>query len=91
MLARNSAEKEALQQDYPRLQSGSHVIQGASCHLYRLKCIAKGIELEAKGMKISRGKSCTMVARQMFGLSTGVSRQVVLERLQQEIKEFENG
>lgn len=80
-------ERAALGQDFPRLQSGAHVVQGAGVHVARLAALKAGVKLEARGMT-RRGKSCTMIVRQMFNLPVGTSRDTLIERLEKEIKEY---
>jgi len=47
---------------------------------YRLIVIRSGVRLEAKGMRASRGVSCTKLAKQETGLKTN-DRQKLIEAL----------
>ncbi len=47
--------------------------------LFRLKALAKGLELEIKGMKMSRGRSAYSIAKEEYGLKG--NRTTVLEKL----------
>ena len=87
MLDRKPICKAALQRDYPKRQSGSHVLEGAGVHVARLLALKGGVKLEGLGMK-RRGKSCTMIVRQMFGLPISAKREELIARLEKEIKEF---
>jgi hypothetical protein len=89
MLARKSAEKEALQQEWPKMQSGTHTVQGMGVHLARLSALKAGLKLEKLGMK-RRGRSCTNIVRQMFGLKGAVGHDELIARLEQEIKELQS-
>lgn len=80
-------ENAALGKDYPQRQNGSHVVTGMGVHIYRLACLRGGIKLEAKGMKLSRGKSCTRVARDMFNLPRATQEELIA-LLEKEILEF---
>ena len=80
-------EKAALGREYPKAQTGTHAITGMGVHVARLAALKGGIKLEARGMK-RRGKSCTQIVRQMFGLPVSTSREVLIERLEREILEL---
>lgn len=55
---------------------------------YQLLAIRGAVKMEALGMK-KRGRSATMTARLMFNLPVGVSREIIIEKLNEAIKEFE--
>jgi hypothetical protein len=46
---------------------------------FRLATILSGVKLEAKGIKMSRGQSCTALAKQMLGLPRNTNRDVVIQ------------
>jgi hypothetical protein len=45
---------------------------------FRLATILSGVKLEAKGLKLSRGQSCTAIAKQMLGLPRNTKREVII-------------
>jgi len=47
--------------------------------LFRMKTLAKGLELEIKGMKMSRGRSAYSIVKEEYGLKG--NRTTVLEKL----------
>lgn len=47
--------------------------------LFRMKTLAKGLELEIKGMKMSRGRTAYSIVKEEFGLKG--NRQTVLKKL----------
>jgi len=47
--------------------------------LFRIKTLAKGLELEIKGMRMSRGRTAYSIIKEEFGLKG--NRQTVLEKL----------
>ena len=49
---------------------------------FRIATLMKGIQLEAKGLKMSRGKSCLAIAKQELGLGRNAKREDVLAQLQ---------
>lgn len=55
---------------------------------YQLLVLRGAVKMEAFGMK-KHGRSATMTARLMFNLPVGVSREVIIEHLNEAIKEFE--
>jgi len=44
------------------------VITGDDIHTFRYLTLRKGLQLELKGMKMSRGKSCYAIIKREFGL-----------------------
>jgi hypothetical protein len=48
---------------------------------FRIATLIKGIELEARGLKMSRGKSCLAIAKAELGLGRNAARQLVLAML----------
>lgn len=44
------------------------VITGNDIHTFRYLTLRKGLQLELKGMKMSRGKSCYAIIKKEFGL-----------------------
>ena len=65
----------------------AHTLQGTGVHVARLLTLRAGMRMEAMGMK-RRGRSCTMIARKMFGFGPGASSTEILTKLNEEIKEF---
>lgn len=61
---------------------------GPQTALFQLCALKGAVKLEANGMKRC-GKSATLIVRQMFNFPVGTSRDVLVERLEQEIKEFQ--
>jgi hypothetical protein len=49
---------------------------------FRIATLMKGIALEARGMKMSRGKSCLAIAKAELGLGRNARREDVLAQLQ---------
>ena len=54
------------------------VLTGEQIHEYRLLTLCKGLELECKGLQLSRGRSCYQIIKAEFGLKG--SKQKVLEQ-----------
>ena len=50
---------------------------------FRIKTLIKGIQLEAKGLKMSRGRSCLAIARAQLGLGRNAKREDVIAQLQE--------
>lgn len=50
---------------------------------FRIKTLIKGIELEAKGLKMSRGRSCLAIAKAQLGLGRNAKREDVIAQLQE--------
>ena len=50
---------------------------------FRIKTLIKGIQLEAKGLKMSRGKSCLAIAKAQLGLGRNAKREDVIAQLQE--------
>lgn len=67
----------------------SAVLTGLQITRFQLATIKSGVKLEAKGMKISRGKSCTQRARQILNLPASTSREELLEGLEKAIEELQ--
>ena len=44
---------------------------------FRMFVILKGIDLEAKGIKPTRGRSCLSIAKGILGLPKGAKRETV--------------
>lgn len=65
----------------------SAVLTGTQIARFQLVALRGAVKLEKLGMK-RRGKSATMIARQMFNLPVGTSRDVLIERLTECIEEF---
>lgn len=63
------------------------MITGNGIPLYRLRTLKRGVELEEMGMRLFRGRTCTAMAKEMFGLSRGTKRAKVLARIEQAIEE----
>ena len=65
----------------------STVLTGNALSRFQLCALKSAVKLEDKGMK-RHGKSATMIVKQMFNLPVGTPRSQLIERLEQEIKEF---
>ncbi len=50
---------------------------------FRIATLIKGIQLEARGLKMSRGKSCLAIAKAELGMSRTAKREDVVARLQE--------
>lgn len=50
---------------------------------FRIKTLIKGIQLEARGLKMSRGRSCLAIARAQLGLGRNAKREDVIAQLQE--------
>tara|TARA_R100001082_G_C4356636_1_gene157202 strand:- start:1216 stop:1455 length:240 start_codon:yes stop_codon:yes gene_type:complete len=59
------------------------VITGKAIPLYRLHVLRKGIYLEGKGLKLSRGRSCLAIVKKEFGWKG--NREKILGMLNAEI------
>mgnify|MGYP003351625869 CR=1 FL=1 len=57
----------------------------AQIQAFRLKTLQRGILLEQKGMKISRGRSCLTIAKQELGMSRRAPAAWVLAALEERI------
>lgn len=55
---------------------------------FRIATLMKGIQLEAKGLKMSRGKSCLAIAKAELGLGRNAKREDVLAQLQSRKEEL---
>lgn len=55
------------------------VITGAQIPLFRLMMLQKGIELEGKGLRLTRGRSCLAIVKSEFGWKGG--RAVISQKL----------
>jgi hypothetical protein len=44
------------------------IITGDDIHIFRYLTLRKGLQLELKGMKMSRGRSCYTIIKKEFGL-----------------------
>ena len=49
---------------------------------FRIATLLKGIQLEARGLKMSRGKSCLAIAKAELGLGRNAKREDVVAQLQ---------
>jgi hypothetical protein len=52
---------------------------------FRLKTLQRGILLEQKGMKMTRGRSCLSIAKQELGMSRRAPAAWVLAALEEQI------
>ena len=59
------------------------MITGKQIPIYRLKVLLKGIELEGKGIKVSKGRSCLAIVKKEFGWKG--NREKILNLLAEEI------
>lgn len=57
--------------------------QSNQIEAFRIKTLIKGIQLEALGMKLSRGKSCLAIAKHQLGLGRYVKREDVIAQLEE--------
>ena len=64
------------------LRGMSTMITGNGIPLFRLLTLRSGVKLEARGMRLTRGRTCTAIAKQEFGLSRGTRRPKVLEAIE---------
>jgi hypothetical protein len=48
---------------------------------FRIATLIKGIQLEARGLKMSRGKSCLAIAKAELGLGRTAKREDVVAQL----------
>ena len=55
---------------------------------FRIATLMKGIQLEARGMKMSRGRSCLAIAKAELGLGRNARREDVLAQLQSRKEEL---
>jgi hypothetical protein len=63
---------------------GSIAITGAeSIAFYRLMTLKRGIEMEAKGMRLTRGRTCLSIVKKEFGWKG--NRDKILALLDEEI------
>lgn len=46
------------------------MITGNQIHAFRLMVLRSGLTLEIKGLRISRGRSCAAIIREMIGSKT---------------------
>ena len=60
------------------------VITGSQIPIFRLITLAKGIEVEAKGIRMTRGRSCLAITKSEFGWKG--NRETILYNLYQEIE-----
>lgn len=63
------------------------MITGNGISLYRLLTLRRAVSLEAKGIKMTRGRSATAIAKSEFGLGRNTPRARVLEAIEAAIKE----
>ncbi len=57
----------------------------AQIQAFRLKTLQRGILLEQKGMKMSRGRSCLAIAKSELGMSRRAPATWVLAALEERI------
>jgi hypothetical protein len=65
------------------------LITGSGIPLYRWLAIKHAIRLEAKGIRLSRGRSATAIAKSELGLKRNLPRAEVLEAVEEKIRELE--
>ena len=53
----------------------------AQIQAFRIATLIQGIKLEARGLKMSRGKSCLSIAKQELGLKRTAKTEDVLAKL----------
>lgn len=71
------------------VRGGGVVFEGrAATELYRLTVARHAVKLEAKGIKIVRGRSWTAAMRQAFGLSSRAPVSQVLDLVEKRIGEL---
>ena len=66
-------------------EHGSMMITGEHLPLYRLMVMAQGLDLEIKGIRVSRGRTCYAVAKSEFGFKG--NRTKVLAQLRAHIED----
>jgi hypothetical protein len=66
-----------------RMSNGGFVITGESIALYRLMTLRRGIMMEAKGLRLTRGRSCLSIVKSEFGWKG--NRDKILSLLEAEI------
>jgi len=64
----------------------STMITGNGIPLFRLLTLRSGVNMEARGMRLTRGRTCTAIAKQEFGLGRNAPRARVLEVIEAAIK-----
>ena len=68
---------------------GISIIGEKATAFYGLLALRGSVGLELKGLKLSRGRSATAIAKQRFDLPRGWRKEKVYEWLNQHIKEIE--
>ena len=61
----------------------SALTQPNQIEAFRIATLIKGIQLEARGLKMSRGKSCLAIAKAQLGLGRNAKREDVIAQLQE--------
>jgi len=61
----------------------SILTQSNQIEAFRIKTLIKGIQLESRGLKLSRGKSCLSIAKQQLGLGRYTKREDVIAQLEE--------
>ena len=61
----------------------SALTQPNQIEAFRIATLIRGIQLEARGLKMSRGKSCLAIARAQLGLGRNAKREDVIAQLQE--------
>ena len=69
------------------MPDGGFLVTGESIALYRLMTLRRGIMMEAKGMKLTRGRSCLSIVKSEFGWKG--NRDKILALLEAEIAKGE--
>ena len=64
------------------------VLTGNQIPTFRLMTLYKGIEIEGKGLKVSRGRSCLTIVKKEFGWKG--NRQTILNKLAEVIRESQS-
>ena len=69
-------------------QTLNTITSPSQIELFQLKTLAAGLKLEVKGMK-KTGRSCYAIAKEHLNIRG--DKEYVLTKLNEKIKEFENG
>lgn len=67
-------------------QPGHIVCSGEGVNMYRLLTYRQGLKIEARGMRLTRGRSVTATLKERYGLPRNAKRERVSEMLEAEIE-----
>lgn len=77
-----------IQLELPLTTNHSVITEKDKILQYRLLVIRSGVRLEAQGLRKSRGKTYTAVAKEMLGFSRNTKREEILQALDALINTF---